>query len=96
MRGSDVVVVAPPGEIATISPNATPEFRAAVVQATELAGGPRSDVPQPIAEGDVTEAERALDNIPPVVEGCPAPPSGRGETTTSRSGPAAANGSRRE
>lgn len=96
VRGSEVVVVAPPGETATIDSAMAAQFRAAVVQATEMASSPRSAAPRRAADtGTVSPAEQYIDGVPPAVEGRPAPLSGRGGTTAPVPGPAAAPAFRR-
>jgi hypothetical protein len=90
VRGSEVVVVAPPGETAVLDSAAAAQFRSAVAQATQVATTPRPGAPGRAATtGTAGTAEQYNGGVPPTVEGRPALPAYRGGTTTPISGPAA-------
>lgn len=89
-RGAEVVLVAPPGETAMLDRAALAQLRSAVVQAAQVANAPASGAPGRAATtGTASTAEQCNGGRPPAAEGCPAPPSYRGGTTTPTPGPAA-------
>lgn len=97
VRGSEVVVVAPPGEVAVLDRTAAAQFRSAVAQATEVATTPAPGAPGLITTTDMAgTAEQNNGGLPPTAEGRPALPSYRGGTTTPIPGPAAIPASRGE
>lgn len=83
VRGSEVVVMAPPGEVAVLGRAATAQFRSAVMQATEVATTPAPGAPGLITTtGMASTAEQNNGGLPPTAEGRPALLSCRGGTTT--------------
>lgn len=86
VRGSEVMVVAPPGETAVLNPAAADQFRSAVVKATEVATTPAPGAPGRAATtGTASTAEQYIDGVPPAVEGRPHQhPPHRGEPTDDR------------
>lgn len=89
VRGSEVVIVAPPGEIAVLDHAAAARLRSAVVQATQVVSTPALGAPGAAATGTASTAEQYTGGRPPAAEGRPALPSYRGGTTTPIPGPAA-------
>jgi hypothetical protein len=91
VRGSEVVIVAPAGEIARLGPAAAVQFRTAVDNATEVANAPAPGAPgrRLMEIGAASTAEQDRDEMPPAVAGQVAPLSCRGGTGSLASGPAA-------
>ncbi|ONI71156.1 hypothetical protein ALI144C_52525 [Actinosynnema sp. ALI-1.44] len=90
VRDSEVVVTAPPGEVAVLCRAATAQFRSAVIQAAEVATTPAPGAPGPVTTtGTVSTAEQNNGGLPPTAEGRPALLSYRGGTTTPIPGSAA-------
>jgi hypothetical protein len=90
VRGSEVVILAPPGETAVLDRAAAAQFRSAVVQATEVATTPTPGAPgRATATGTASTAEQHNGGLPPAAEGRPALLPYRGGTTTPIPGPAA-------
>jgi hypothetical protein len=89
VRGSEVVIAAPPGETAILDPGDAARFRSAVAEATRMADTPGPGAPGRAERlGTASTAEQHLDGLPPAVEGCPALLPYRGGTTTPIPGPA--------
>jgi hypothetical protein len=90
VRGSQVVIVAPPGGSAVLDAAEAARFRSAVTKATESANTPAPGAPGRAEEqGTTSTAERYNDGLPPTVERHAAPLPCRGGTTTPIHGPAA-------
>lgn len=91
VRGGEVVIVAPAGEIAKLGPAAAVQFRSAVDQATKMANTSAPGTPglRLMEVGAASTAEQDLDGLPPVIAGQVAPLSCRGGTAASTPGPAA-------
>lgn len=90
VRGSQVVIVAPPGESAVLDAAEAARFRSAVTTATEAAITPVPGAPGGAEEqGTTSTAEQYGDGLPPTVGGRPALLACRGGTTTPIHGPAA-------
>jgi hypothetical protein len=88
--GSQVVIMAPPGESAVLDPAEAARFRSAVTTATASATTPVPGAPGRAEEqGTTSTAEQHNDGLSPAVEGCPVLLSCRGGTTTPIPGPAA-------
>lgn len=91
VRGSEIVIVVPAGEIAKLGPAAAVQFRTAVEQATEVANAPAPGAPglRLMEIGAASTAEQDHGEMSPVVAGHAAPLSCRGETGASTPGLAA-------
>lgn len=90
VRGSEVVVVAPPGEAAVLDPFEAGQFRSAYAAALVEASTPASGAPGAAAEiRTASTVEQFIDGRPPTVEGRPVPLSCRGRATAPTIGPAA-------
>ena len=90
VRGSDVVVMAPPGEVARLDAAETEQFRSVFATAVEVAATPASGGTGLSEEiGTASTVKQYGDGEPPAVAGRPASPSYRGGTTTPIPGSAA-------
>ena len=90
VRGSQVVIVAPPGESAVFDAGDAVRFRSAVTSATEAANTHVPGAPgRAEDQGTTSTAEQVLDGVSPAVKGRPALLPYRGGTTTLTPGPAA-------
>lgn len=90
VRGSDVVVMAPPGEVARLDAAETEQFRSVIATAVEVAATPAPGGTGLSEEiGIASPVKQYGDGRPPTVAGRPASPSCRGGTTTPIPGSAA-------
>jgi hypothetical protein len=83
VRGSEVVILAPPGESAILDRTGAARFLSIVAMSAHVA-----NTPAPGASGragqtaTASTVEQYSDGVPPAVDGRPAPPSYRGGTAT--------------
>ncbi len=90
VRGSEVVVVAPPGEAAALDAAEAEQFRSVFATATKVAATPAPGGSGPSEEtGTTSTVQQYGDGRPPAVAGRPAAPPCRGGTTTPIPGSAA-------
>ena len=90
VRGSDVVVMAPPGEVARLDAAETEQFRSVFATAVEVAATPApGGAGLSEKTGTASTVKQYGDGGPPAVAGRLASPSCRGGTTTPIPGSAA-------
>ena len=90
VRGSEVVVVAPPGETAVLDQAAVAQLRSAVVQAAQVAQASAPGAPGGAPTNRIAStAGQYNGGRPPAAEGRSALPSYRGGTAVPTRGPAA-------